>query len=395
MNSLSIRVKVIALVLLGVGAVTTVVGLSVGRAFDRNQETMAKQSMRNAQAAFASLVGDDVSKLGATGKVLLDSPSLVKAFVDRDRERLLAEASRTYPELVRDFGITHMNFITPDRKIFLRMTKPSQFDDLIERVTLANAISTAKLAAGLELGKTGFVLRTVRPVTDGGAVVGYLELGEEIGSFSSRLKTQTGFDLGVLLAKKHLREDDWGFTRSAQGLRNNWADKPDVVVAQTTTSDEHLFEYSGGLEAIPPEGLVLEQLATTGKVLMRGIFPIHDAAGKPVGSVFVLTDITELNTAIAAARSTSLVITVALLALLSGLVWLVLDRLVFRRLAAMGARLEELSLRVAGGDFDLDTGIAPTAGGDEIHRLEQFLAQFLVLIGSTLKALCAPQKGPE
>lgn len=391
----SIRVKVLALVLLGVCTVTVAIGFTVARAFEHNKQTMARQSLHNAGTAFASLVRDDVAKLGATGQALLASTTLVQAFAARDRERLLQEATRTYPALVAESGITHLNFIAPDRRIFLRMTKPSQFDDVIDRVTLSEAIRSGALAAGLELGKTGFVLRTVRPVLDGtGATIGYLELGEEIGTFSSRLKAQTGFDLGVLLTKRHLKEDDWAFTRAALKLRNNWADRPDVVVAQTTTSDEKILEFQGDLDAIPAAGLVLEQLKTADKALMRGIFPIRDAGGRPVGAVFVLTDITELSAAVEAAQVEALLIAVVLVLVLAVIVWLVLDRLVFRRLAAMGARLEELSLRVAGGDFDIDTGIAPDSRADEIGRLEQFLAQFLVLIGSTLKALAPPAKAP-
>lgn len=392
MKELSIRAKVVALVLLGVCAVTLGVGTSVSRAFDRNMQTMARQSLRNAQSAFASLVSGDVAKLGATGEVLVRSSALVQAFAERDRDRLLAEARRTYPGLVGAYGITHLNFLTQEKKIFLRMTKPSQFDDVIERVTLLEAMKTQRLAAGLELGKTGFVLRTVRPVTGEGGLVGYLELGEEIGMFSSRLKEQTGFDLGVLLLKKHLKEEDWGFTRSALGLKDNWADRPDVVVAQTTTKDERILEYGGALEGIPEEGLVLDQTEVGDKVLMRGIFPIKDAAGKSVGAVFILRDITELSAAVAAARLGSLVSALVLVALLSLAVWLVLDRLVFRRLAAMGEKLEELSLRVAGGDFDLEPGVDAGSSNDEIGRLETFLAQFLVLIGGTLKSLVAAQK---
>ncbi len=392
MNELSIRAKVIALVLLGVCSVTVGVGVSVARAFDRNMQTMARQSLKNAQAAFASLVSGDVAKLGATGEVLVRSSALVAAYAEKDRDRLLVEAQRTYPELVRNFGVTHMNFINLERRIVLRMSKPAQFDDLVERATLRDAMKAQRLAAGLELGKTGFVLRTVRPITGEAGTIGYLELGEEIGAFSSRLKEQTGFDLGVLLLKKHLKAEDWGSTRAALGLTNNWGDRPDVVVAQTTTKDEKILEYGGDLEQLPEEGLVLEELKVGDRVLMRGLFRIQDATGASAGAVFVLRDITELNAAVAAARLGSLVIALVLVLLLSVAVWLVLDRLVFRRLAAMGEKLEELSLRVAGGDFDLDPGIAPDARADEIGRLEKFLAQFLVLIGGTLKSLVAAQK---
>ena len=396
MRSLSIRAKVVGLMLLGVGTVTLAVGMSVAGAFEQNKQTMARESLKNAQASFSSLVRDDLGKLGATGEALLAIPGLVESFAARDRARLLAEAQRVYPQLVKEYGITHLNFIGPDRHIFLRMTKPEQFDDLVERVTLANAMKTNAFSAGLELGKTGFVLRTVRPIMTPAGPIGYLELGEEIGSFAGRLKAQTGFDLGLLLEKKRLKKEDWAHTRAALRLPDNWDERPEVVVAQSTTSDEQLLAFRGDVDSIPSDGLVLEQLRTNGKVLMRGLFKIADASGASVGAVFVLTDISQVSQAVESARLRALLMAVALVILLSIAMWLVLERLVFRRLSAMGARLEELSLRVAGGDFDIDTGI-PTAGakGDEIGRLEQFLAQFLVLIGGTLKSLVSAAKEPK
>jgi sensor histidine kinase regulating citrate/malate metabolism len=384
----SIRTKVIGLVLLGVAIVTIVVGFSVAYAFARNKQTIARQSLGAAHAAYQGLVNGDVSKLGATGVTLLNSTALVQAFAERDRARLQQEAERVYPELVKEFGVTHLNFILPDRKIFLRMTKPQQHGDVVERVTLRNAIETGKLSAGLELGKTGFVLRTVRPITTPTGTIGYLELGEEISQFASRLKAQTGFDLGVLLTKAGLNKADWASTRAALKLPDNWDARAGVVVAQSTLSNEDMLLYQAELDALPPEGLVLEQVRTEQTTHMRGIFPISDAAGKTAGAIVVLTDITDLGRSVESAQRTSLLVTMSLGLILSLTVWLLLDRLVFRRLAVMADHLEELSLRVAGGDFDIEAGLEADPRKDEIGRLEQFLAQFLALIGGTLKSLC-------
>ena len=249
-------------------------------------------------------------------------------------------------------------------------------------------MKTQRLSAGLELGKTGFVLRTVRPIITESGTIGYLELGEEIGQFSSRLKGQTGFDLAVLLVKSRLNRDDWKKTRQALRLRDNWDDRSDTVVAQSTTENADIMNYSGEIEMIRADGLVLQQVGTRQSMHMRGIFPIQDAAGKVTGAIFVLTDITNLNNAVEAAQFAALMVTLVLCALLCAVVWFVLERLVFRRLLKMTERLEELSLRVAGGDFDLEIEEGGDSRNDEIGRLETFLAQFLRLIGGTLKSLC-------
>jgi hypothetical protein len=335
------------------------------------------------------LVQDDLNKLGATCETMSNSPTLLQAFRDKDHDRVLAETVRIYPLLGKEFGITHVNFMTADRKMLLRMTKPPTYGDVIDRVTLLNAERTQKVSTGLELGRTGFNLRYVKPVhAADGQTIGYLEVAEEINSFATRLKTQTGAELGVLLLKSSMVREEWTKMKAMRNLRDNWDDRKDVVMAQTTTKDEHLFAFNGDLATIPPDGLVLEQTHVGKATLMRGIFPISDVSGKTAGAVFILRDITDLSNAVNAAQVRAFVVMLVLGGILCVLVWLVLDRLVFRRLAAMSEQLELLSLRVAGGDFDIDTDAEFKSSDDEIGKLEQFLGQFLKLVGSTLKSLC-------
>ena len=62
-----------------------------------------------------------------------------------------------------------------------------------------------------------------------------------------------------------------------------------------------------------------------------------------------------------------------------------LDTLIFRRLSAMVHSMEDISVRVAGGDFDAHFEADGTT--DEIGTFETFFAKFLDLMSSTLKTL--------
>jgi hypothetical protein len=75
---------------------------------------------------------------------------------------------------------------------------------------------------------------------------------------------------------------------------------------------------------------------------------------------------------------------VALLVL--GLLYVLFEVLVFRRIARMTSAMEDVSLRLAGGDYDVGASIRPESE-DEIGRFEGFLATFLRTIGTTLKEL--------
>jgi cyclophilin family peptidyl-prolyl cis-trans isomerase len=152
MKALSIRAQVIALILFGITAVTAVIAIYVSWAFERNTQTMARESLTTAQAAFASLQKGDIAKLGVAGELVLDSKSRAQAYLDRDRARLIAELRQPYARLVQDYGVTHLNYITPDRKIFVRMSKPTTFGEVIDRISLTDAIKTNKPTSGPSSG---------------------------------------------------------------------------------------------------------------------------------------------------------------------------------------------------------------------------------------------------
>jgi HAMP domain-containing protein len=117
----------------------------------------------------------------------------------------------------------------------------------------------------------------------------------------------------------------------------------------------------------------------------HAVFPVTDAGGKSIGVVYSIEDIS----ASADAAKTSMLRTLAVF----GLTLLIatfaiggmLDVWVFRRLAAMITTMEDLSVRVAGGDFSVH--FEPSGASDEIGRFEQFFARFLDLVSATLKSV--------
>jgi HAMP domain-containing protein len=62
-----------------------------------------------------------------------------------------------------------------------------------------------------------------------------------------------------------------------------------------------------------------------------------------------------------------------------------METLVFRRLNKMIESIEDISVRVAGGDFDAH--FVADGSMDEIGQFEQFFARFMDLISATLKSL--------
>jgi HAMP domain-containing protein len=378
----------LAACMLALGGITA--GL-VGVASERAVRFAAEQAVSAAGAGLGAMERADADKLDATMRALSAHPGLVAAFRARDRAAFLAIAAPIFQDLQRTHGITHLYAHLPDRTNFVRVHHPGLHGDLIERSTLATAATSGALASGKELGATAFALRVVEPWVVDGETIGYLEMAEEMGHFLSRLSAQTGDDYALLVLKRDgagkalFEPEAWKAMRVRQRLPDDWDVFPDYVVVEDTAKEPAAFA-GARLDAVRPGGQLLGELARGEQTFARGLVPVNDAAGRRVGGVVVLHDITQLHESMTRARA-GILITLVAVAILMALVMLgLVQQLVFARLTRMTGALEDLGARLAGGEYDVGK-LAPTGPKDEIGRFEEFFAGFLVAIGGLVKEL--------
>ncbi len=366
-----IRTKVlaalVAALIVGVGSIVALMHYS----FVRNSQAGATASVAGAQKLFTILEARETSKMAAVSETLLMNPQVRDAFAAKDRDRLIELTAPLYPKLKRE-GITNWMFHTsePDMAVFLRLHNPKKFGDRLNRFMDKEVVRTHAMVVGNELAKAGFAVRILRPFYDShGDVTGYVEFGEEIGQFIHTMKSQTGDDYGLLLSKKFVDRQFWADSSAVWKRRDNWNDNPNFVVADKTTPNDSIIQFQGELAAVPGEGKVLEHFRDGNSVLVRGLFPIHDAAGDTVGAMFVVHDISASYVAMRRTQNILVALTVVTLTL-GMFLWLtVLNRLVFRRLD----HIIVVATRVVGGDYASEIQIS---NDDEIGQFEQLFEQF-------------------
>jgi hypothetical protein len=240
---------------------------------------------RQAGEEFVAIERAEVQKLSAALDELIADKALMKIFRERDRAKLLAEALPRFKKLRTQKAITHFYFLEPEpaRTCFLRVHAPEQFGDVVHRATFTRAIQSGTLGAGMELGKTAFALRVVKPVREGGKVVGYVELGEEIDQFLSRMKKQTGDDYTIFADKARISRQDWERVRP----ESSWDQLPSLVLVESTVWNAKPVDIGRPIAQIPPEGLTLPAWTDLGKRYAGVVFPIRDATGAAAGALFV------------------------------------------------------------------------------------------------------------
>lgn len=391
MPTLSIKLKLMAALLAGVTAIA-LVSMGLTRfVYDRAMHVAAAQAVRNAQAAFDGLEQSDVDKLGALIDGLASNQAYREAFLARDRDGLYALARPVFEELRREHSVTHWYFIAPDRTCFLRVHAPELNGDRIDRLTLQRAAFVQAYAAGKELGATAFALRVVKPLVRDGQLLGYLELAEEMDHFLGRMKKQTGDDFGLLVEKQFLDAGEWARMKSNSRQRNNWGDHADVVVVDSTTREDRLFQFGRRAKDLPDEGTVIDSLDRSLPEQIRGVFPVRDAYDRKVGEVFVLHDTSRLHAGVGEVRLRVVAVVVLMALGLAALVIFLLDALIFDRLERVSAVVEHLPQRLQSGDYSLEGRITP-GPADEIGQFERFFARFLDSLGATLRDLAGERE---
>lgn len=250
------------------------------------------------------------------------------------------------------------------------------------------------------------------------------ELGaDELGSikdsksataYLDKMKNITNSEYALLIDKTAIDPAVYAKMREAQGLPDNYAEGGTYVMVATTKPEwANEFQFNPTPDAVPEMGKLIGvkngACAKTchngirgqgdywtvawsdipGVSQAHGVTPVSEN-GKPIGVLYSVEDVSDQATAARTSMmETLIVIGITLLVATLAIGWMI-DAWVFRRLRRMTESIEDLSVRVAGGD--LDAHFVPDGTTDEIGQFEQFFARFMDLISATLKALMESSK---
>jgi hypothetical protein len=376
---LSIRLKLILPLVLGLGVIAVATAVLMRFVHERAVDQAALHELEGAAAALQSQEDSEQDRLAALAEAIAGDSSLARLLERRDRAGLLAEAGPLFRKLRDAHGVTHLYFhdADPARGVLLRIHRPDLAGDVVHRPAFRRAVETGEPAGGREFGRTAFAVRLVRPWREDGRIIGYLELGTDIHTFLARLKRVTGDEYGMLLDKRPLEPASWA---SVTGRPDRWEERPELVAITSTDGSEAMFGRLGRVAEIPERPALLERVEVGGRLVARGLFPLRDADGTVVGAVVVLHDISALMGGVAELRLRVVILVVLLAAALAALVVFLLETLVFERVERMSRTLEELPGRLARGD--LEPAEATPRADDELGRVEGFLDRAVAAVGS-------------
>ena len=237
---------------------------------------------------------EQAQALSAVERILLANENLISAFKAQDRQRLLDDWQVYFDHLKNDYGVTQFGFHRPDRTNLLRVHKPERYGDLINRVTILEAEAFEKKAAGIELGPLGMVtLRVVQPVIDNGNLVGYLELGKEVGEIFTSVVAERDLELAVAIRKSGVQREMWEMGMKMLGRETNW-DRFDRDVIIYSSMDRFPAQCEPYLQDEKPHDYHrLDEVKFDGKLWWVLIHPLRDLSGREIGDIYLFQDTTK------------------------------------------------------------------------------------------------------
>ncbi len=283
-------------------ALIVFLGVFIFNTYQHELRDIDEASERLAESAlelFRVQINSDAAALAVSIGFISENRELAALMVKGDRGALLASANPVYQELSKNQKVTHFYFQTPNRVNFLRVHNPAFYGDLINRYVALKAEKTQNLFYGIELGKFGHLtLRVVSPWIVDGKLIGYLELGEEIGHILENIKNTLDVDFILTIDKNLLKQSDWEEGSGMFGHKGKWNSLLDSVIAGTSLGDiGNLLKIvkSGRDKIFSDEKKGIANFFYKDDMNSRydvNIMRLEDVSGRSVASLYILWNIT-------------------------------------------------------------------------------------------------------
>ncbi len=251
--------------------------------------------LEDVKQIYVKQVGANAETIRIAIESMQQDPCLRSAWMARNREHLL-ECAKPRFEYIQDHQLaTRFYFHDLQRNNFLRVHDPQRYGDFRGSFTLADAVRSGQSEHGIELDDHGIpTLRIVYPWKIDGKLVGYIEIDAEVPRMLRTLKGLfSDVEIFLILEKEYQKKENWEQGGESSERRSGWDLFPQYVLADITL-DIAPGQLRSGLEDSPAQSENSRfELSQTGRTFSGGYLPLTDYIGRNIGSIGVLTDVSD------------------------------------------------------------------------------------------------------
>ena len=290
------RIKIIILVplVLALGSLLAVSITSIFWSQRMNIDENVRSHVAGVHQLFKGMLDEEAQLMSTIIDFSAKNTHLQTAFLKKDRDELLLSSMPLFEDIRSKYQITHFYFLTLDKTCFLRVHNPSSHGDIIQRITTDRAVHEKAQAHGIELGPFGtFTLRSVHPWKIDGKLIGYIELGRELGHITPKMKEICGTELLFAIDKTYLTRDKWEEGLKMTDRTADWEQFPEHVISDRTLADVPIEIRKHLRHSQHSDEEFFFKVSTGNRSYRGGASSLLDAGNRDVGDIIILKDFTK------------------------------------------------------------------------------------------------------
>ncbi len=347
MKRVSLSVKMVLVIVVGVIVVVTGLSVFVWESQHRVMNEVMESRVEAAQAAAHGLFEEQSRQALAAAVALANTSEIRDVAEQQDRDEAIEQLMPAFDALKEEIELSVLHLRAPADTSLVRAQALERFGDRTDRRAILDTAESGEARTGFQEGAYGLGMRGWAPVFADGEVVGTLEANI---AFTDTLLYDIRGDVGAeLVLYTPDPESERGYSRVA--------DSALVLVDPTAEEFRRAEAEEMGMR-------VEDQTAYT-------LFPLFDYDGEPLAMVGIFTNVEFYEALIAAATGRTVALVAALGLLLVVIVYLLLRRLVIRPINAVAGYLKQIAEE--GGDL---TRRIDYRSGDEIGALVYWFNSF-------------------
>ncbi len=162
--------------------------IAIGGTAWYRQSIATNDALQREVASDLALIETDMAAqrkaASALALMIAGEPEVANLITTNARDEIVARHAPTLPAVVRDGGLQLMTFVNAKGEAVARIHTPDKFGDDMKarRKTVVEALSSGKLVAGIEPGRTAVSMFASAPVISGGQTVGVVDVGTSLAN---------------------------------------------------------------------------------------------------------------------------------------------------------------------------------------------------------------------
>ena len=314
-------------------AIMAVAMLLTSRLLERSHEGDFELMRKVFDAKLDSLQDEAVE----SAELVITMPSVRKAFLDRDRPKLISECETTFNVQKEKYGLDRSEFHDASGINFLRLHQPDKFgdNDMSVRPMLVEAHRNKAIRQGIEVGALGPSVSAIVPVLDdAGKLSGSFEMALDFEPVLDELKSKFKFEGAVFFTEQLLREVATSLPGETMSARN----RVGACIRLHTTHDDLMegLVTDRDVDVAEPKSYLRAADGTSWGVQLM---PIYDHAHKHIGVVALAHDFGDDDTAARRAFVWQVLATAFGIVVMAGAVQIVIRGRILSPLAALNERM--------------------------------------------------------